>query len=166
MTYVLSSDFSSLVISSALIEDYIASLPTPDVTLSLTVTHNCMSSTVIVLDDLNLDLVNETFTLLPSDLNMETFQDGLYSLTIASKENSTGSSTYDTSCIFMDVETSCKIVEFTAANHCPELTGFHSALLMVSNCLSCSCTSACKIYSYIQRKLNSNGDNTGCGCSS
>lgn len=173
MTITTASDFTYMRIASDFITDWIEEDPTHTFSISLIVSKGCATAdnVTIDLDEDNLDMDGEYYELVPSDLGQDTtFTDGVYSIVVRKVITSSGSSSEDVGCKFIDITTGCDVMDYTADNLDSDLIAFYTALSTIGICAQCICANACVIYDYIANKLSlnttsTNATNSDCGCS-
>jgi hypothetical protein len=148
-------------------------------TLVLQVKQDCgvIIELDIILDDIDVD----SFSFSPNDLGqVETFSDGVYSLTLISTEDD--SITKEFACIFMDCVTKCKVVNATtelktkygissfkdfnlltdplekkATFDTMYMLQLYTALTFIGDCTDCTCDNGCIIWCELQKLLGEDG---------
>ena len=159
---------TSIDITSDLITAYIAALPTPDHTLTLTVKVDCGTSYDITLDGDSLDVGNNKYILTPEDISQTvSFDDQILDLTLAKELNDDSSKSYEYRCLFTDCEVKCDLIDYIANN--PDdctIYALYSTLQNLNSCSECSCEAGCAIFQYLKGLLNGTSVNVNdCGCS-
>lgn len=106
-----------------------------------------------------------------NDANKTTYCDGIYNfslvVTYTLGETETLYSATDTSCVFIDCETKCKVMDNYALVKNPKILYFYYALVNSADCDVCNCTNMCSLYTEIKMLLNDNSSTPSddCGCS-
>jgi len=91
------------------------------------------------------------------------FEDGIYTVKVTFTKNNNSTFT-DTSCIFIDCETKCKVAEkLKIVTTDINLHLIHYALSSANNC-GCQCDSMCKLYEELLLELDINILTSNCGC--
>lgn len=91
------------------------------------------------------------------------FGDGVYTVKITFTKNNNSTFT-DTSCIFIDCETRCKVAEkLNTVTTDTNLHLLYYALTSASNC-GCQCDNMCKLYEELLLELGTNSLTSNCGC--
>lgn len=92
------------------------------------------------------------------------FGDGVYTVNITFTKNNNSTLT-DSSCIFIDCETKCKVAEkVDTVTTDTNLHLLYYALTSASNC-GCQCDKMCKLYEELLLELGTNSLTSNCGCS-
>jgi len=165
LTYTINSGCASIDVESDLITAYVAALPSPDHTLSLAVKVDCGDPITITLDGDSLDTDNNKYVLLPADLSQTTkISDGVLHLTLTKTVTSSGDTTKQYSCLFVDCDTKCELIEFLASNSTSNAYAYYQVLTHLNTCTDCSCTDACTIWNYLQTLLGNTTQTNDCGC--
>lgn len=147
----------SVTITSTLITDYVAALPTPDHTLDLKITYLTGDEITVAINDsnANLDTINNEYDLTPDDADMtDSLSDGVYLLKLVKTVTATGSTTTEFKCLFVDCKTSCKVRTYNVENEDAMAGVLYSILTVQDNCTKCNCTTNVKIYNKLVELLN------------
>jgi hypothetical protein len=171
----ITSTCTEITVSSQILDDF-NSLSSN--TLRLDVKFNC--GTVQEIDIVLADITGDSVSILPEDLGFtETFQDGVYSITLVSTD---GDITREFGCIFMDCVTRCKIVNATtdlktkygissfkdfnkitdplekkAVFDTMYMVQLHTALSYIGSCTECTCDNGCLLWCELQKLLGEDG---------
>lgn len=154
----------SVTITSTLITDYVAGLPSPDHTLDLKIIYQEGDEITVSITDsnTNLDTGTNEYTLTPDDAGMTTsLSDGVYLLKLVKTVTSTGSTATEFKCLFVDCKTSCKVRTYNLENEIADAGVLYSILGVQDNCSQCNCNTNMKIYTKLTELLNKIDD---CDC--
>lgn len=167
---------TEITVSSQTLDDFTALSSN---TLRLDVKYNC--GTVQEIDILLADITGDSVSILPEDLGFsETFQDGVYSITLVNTDDDT--ITNEFGCVFMDCVTRCKIANATTelktkygigsfkdfdkiTNPLEKIAVFdtmymvqlHTALSFIGSCTECTCDNGCLMWCELQKLLGEDG---------
>lgn len=133
--------------------------------VKLTITYNCTTDYILLYESTDIPIV-----VLPADLSLETFNDGVYNfkLTVLNVSNE---EITESSCIFMNCHSTCFMLEtyrllgdsdLEIANAALIKVLSFEGLLLAASCSSCSCASMCDLYN--STGLNTDFHATDCGC--
>lgn len=133
--------------------------------VSLTITYNCTTEYTLLFESTVIPIV-----IVPADLSLEVFVDGVYNfkLTVINVSNEVIT---ESSCIFINCSSTCLMIDtyklvgssdLVIANEALIKVLSFEALLLSNNCTSCSCASMCDLYN--ATGLNPNMNGTDCGC--
>lgn len=166
MTYTITTDCASIVLTSDIITEYIDANPVQDFTGVIEVTKNCDTAYSFPLDINDLDILNKTFIITPSKVGgVDKVPDGVYYIKITKTPNDLSSITTEKSCVLVDCDLKCCIIDFLADNTDSNIMDLYLALTWLPNCGDCMCDEGCTLFNLIQDKLTEDGNTTKCGCS-
>lgn len=150
----------------------IGNLPSPIRPLKITITRDGVEEDIFFsfFPVENISITSSAIIIDPELFGLESFVDGIYSFTITYR-TAEGDIIIESSCIFFDCETKCKVstaledllkCEKTATN----IFLLHYSLTEGSNC-GCNCEELCTIFTKLCNELKlieTNENCTSCGC--
>jgi len=114
---------------------------------------------------------NTSITISPEIYDLDTFYDGVYTITMSDSDIS---NSFVTGCTFVDCETYCLIIKALANNCNPFIKILYDALKNFNNCFNIPCKNICELYAYLESLLdecdctiyhnNVKSKNKRCGC--
>ncbi len=148
ITWTIDYTNDGLVLSSTELSSWIATLPSPTYTLTLTYTKKSSgtettTSKTIASTDSELSTSNETYTLTG-------LADGVYSVTITNSSTSN----VETACIFYDADTKCCMIDHIAAKPDSPLLKIYFLLKEVNDCADCYCEDGGLVFEYLDQELD------------
>jgi len=159
---------NSFDITSDLITDYVAGLPSPDHTLDLKVIYNGGDEITINITDANPNLDNgtNTYTLTPDDLSqVDEISNGVYSLELLKTVTATNGTTSEYYCVFSDCGVACTVDDCVLNDPTTLSPVYYTVLTNLNICDACNCDDAFMIWDDLQDILNEcESKNSGCGC--
>lgn len=157
MTITIAEDCASInIVSPNFAED--------NQSATLTVTLNCTTT----YDDIDITDSSDDYNLDPEALDIDelTLADGIYTLTLVTVD-AEGNSTTEQKCVFVNCSTTCDMVDtaldLSTEENMIKAISFH-ALTLAADCVDCSCTNLCTLYSTVTDETCVTNDSP-CGCS-
>jgi hypothetical protein len=158
---------NQIQITSPVITDIINSVS--GFTLDITVSVN--GGTEVLFEDIllvDLDVPNGRFEINPADLSVDVFENGVYTLKLT-KTLTGGSKTYESYCLFIDIDFTCKVVDnistiLTDTDSVIYTLGIFNLLKNIDQCEECNCTNALTLWNEINYKLGLKTNTNDCGC--
>jgi len=169
MQYTINNDNDQMYITSDLITDYIAGLPSPAFDLFITVLYNGTQVLNLELTSANLDTANDRYILIPDlvlDGSVE-FADGIYKISLTESANNNSENICvpilnDLTCLIINKV--ANLLESNQENEAGDLTLFLQLLKEANTCADCNCSDALVIYNYLLNSLNITSIINDCGC--
>jgi len=171
MTLTIANDCSQIEVTSTLITNYVAALPSPDHTLTLELKSyqgNVEGGEVIslTLDGDSLDTDNNKYVITPSDLSaITTIPDMVLSLKLTKTVTATGAKEIEYSCAYLDCETKCKLPKHYSKH--PQSMAYAYHLILSNNdgqCSNCTCSEHGLLFVTLTKLLNETIKDEDCGC--
>lgn len=169
MQYTINNANNQMYITSDLITDYIAGLPSPAFNLFITVLYNGAQVLNLQLTSSNLDIPNNRYILLPDtvlDGSIE-FMDGIYKISLTESVNNESENICvpilnDLNCLIINKV--ANLLEDSKEDEAGNLTLFLQLLKEANTCADCNCSDALIIYNYLLNSLNITSIINDCGC--
>ena len=167
MTVTYSSGDSALWITSDFIDDIIA--VDADHTYTLTVAVNSEDSIAFEVILAEVDTPNTRYVLVAADLNLTEFINGVYSFKFAKVNDDSGSTEYESYCLFLDIDYTCEVIDnvagmLTETDEVIYSIGIFNLLKNIHLCEECACTNALALWTELNYRLGLTERTDDCGC--
>lgn len=137
--------------------------------LDLSVTIN--GGTAITFEDIvigDIDVPNAQYELLPGDLNLDAFSNGVYAFKLT-KILDNGSMSFESYCLFIDIDYTCQVIDNIAESVTDQdkviyTLGLFNLLKNINQCEECNCTNALTLWNEINYELDLETRTDDCGC--
>ena len=167
MTVTYDSASQQLWVTGTFINEIIAGNVTH--TYTLTVTVNSETSIDFEVELADVDVPNTRYELGFADLNLTEFINGVYSFKFAKVNDTTSSTTFESYCLFLDIDYTCEIIDnvagmLTDTEEVIYSIGIFNLLKNIHLCEECACSNALALWTELNYRLGLTERTDDCGC--
>ncbi len=167
MTVTYDSTSQQLWVTGTFINEIIAGNVTH--TYTLTVTVNSDTSIDFEVELADVDAPNTRYELGFADLNLTAFTNGVYSFKFAKVNDTTSSTTFESYCLFLDIDYTCDVIDniatmLTDTEEVIYTIGVFNLLKNIHQCEECACSNALALWTEINYRLGLTEKTDDCGC--
>ena len=167
MTVTYDTASQQLWVVSDFIDDIIG--VDADHTYTLTVTVNSEDSIDFEVELADVDVPNTRYELGFADLNLTEFINGVYSFKFKKVNDDTGSTEFESYCLFLDIDYTCEIIDniagmLTDTEEVIYSIGIFNLLKNIHLCEECACSNALALWTELNYRLGLTERTDDCGC--
>jgi hypothetical protein len=138
-------------------------------TFTLTVGVNSQDTIDFVITLNDIDEGNARFDIEASDLNLTEFISGVYSFKFKKVNDTTGSTEFESYCLFLDIDFTCDVIDniagmLTDTDEVIYTIGIFNLLKNIHQCEECACSNALALWNEINYRLGLTEKTNDCGC--
>lgn len=167
MTVTYDATSQQLWVVSDFIDDIIG--VDADHTYTLTVTVNTETALDFEVELADIDVPNTRYELGFADLNLTEFINGVYSFKFKKVNDDTGSTEFESYCLFLDIDYTCDVTDniagmLTDTDEVIYSIGIFNLLKNIHQCEECACSNALALWNELNYRLGLTEKTNDCGC--
>lgn len=167
MTVTYDTASQQLWVVSDFIDDIIG--VDADHTYTLTVTVNSEDSIDFEVELADVDAPNTRYELGFADLNLTEFINGVYSFKFKKVNDDSGSTEFESYCLFLDIDYTCDVIDnvagmLTDTEEVIYSIGIFNLLKNIHLCEECACSNALALWTELNYRLGLTERDNDCGC--